>query len=65
MALQLQPVCHDTLDFVSVPGFPSAIETRSLPTRTRSYPRRFTFYVACPAAPFARLTHSRRIVFQR
>jgi hypothetical protein len=40
------------------PGFPSAIETRSLPTLTRSYPRRFTFYVAWPAAPFARLTHT-------
>jgi len=63
--MQLQYVCHHTLDFVSVPGFPSAIETRSLPTLTRSYPRRFTFYVAWPAAPFATLTHSRRIVFQR
>jgi hypothetical protein len=58
----IQRVCHDTLDFVSVPGFPSAIETRSLPTLTRSYPRRFTFYVAWPAAPFATLTHSRRNV---
>jgi hypothetical protein len=48
-----------------VPGFPSAIETRSLPTLTRSYPRRFAFYVACPAAPFAALTHSRRNVVQR
>src|SRR5438034_6371482 len=47
------------------PGFPSAIETRSLPTLARSYPRRFTFYVAWPAAPFARLTHSRRKVVQR
>ena len=61
--MQLQRVCHDTLDFIQVPGFPSAIETRSLPTLTRSYPRRFTFYVAWPAAPFATLTHSRRIVF--
>ncbi len=26
----------------------SRIETRSLPTFTRSYPRRFTFYVAHP-----------------
>src|SRR5689334_9123201 len=26
-------------------------ETRSLPTLTRSYPRRFTFYVADPSAP--------------
>ena len=26
-----------------------SIETRSLPTLTRSFPRRFTFYVACPA----------------
>jgi hypothetical protein len=55
----------DTLDFIQVPGFPNAIETRSLPTLTRSYPRRFTFYVAWPAAPFARLTHSRRNVVQR
>jgi hypothetical protein len=46
MAVQLQRVYHHTLDFVSVPGFPSAIETRSLPALTRSYPRRFTFYVA-------------------
>ncbi len=58
--MQLQRVCHDTLDCIQVPGFPSAIETHSLPTLTRSYPRRFTFYVAWPAAPFARLTHSRR-----
>ena len=29
------------------------IETRSLPTLTRSYPRRFTFYVADPSAPFS------------
>jgi len=60
--MQLQRVCHDTLDCIQVPGFPSAIETHSLPTLTRSYPRRFTFYVAWPAAPFARLTHSRRNV---
>src|SRR5207248_8382284 len=33
---------HDTLDFVSVPRYPSAIETRSLPTLTRAYPRHFT-----------------------
>jgi len=26
----------------------SSIETRSLPTLARSYPRRFTFYVADP-----------------
>ncbi len=61
----IQRVCHDTLDFIQVPGYPSAIETRSLPTLTRSYPRRFTFYVVWPAAPFARLTHSRRNVVQR
>ena len=48
-----------------MPGFPSTIETRSLPALTRSYPRRFTFYVAWPAAPFARLMHSRRNVDQR
>jgi hypothetical protein len=32
---------------------------------TRSYPRRFTFYVAWSAGPFARLMHCRRIVVQR
>ena len=31
-----------------VVGFPRPIETRSLPTLTRSYPCRFTFYVARP-----------------
>src|ERR1043166_7592864 len=30
----------------------SRFETRSLPTLTRSYLRRFTFYVARPSAPF-------------
>jgi hypothetical protein len=65
-AFEADRCTHDYLqDTVSVPGFPSAIETRSLPTLARSYPRRFTFYVAWPAAPFARLTHSRRIVVQR
>jgi hypothetical protein len=63
--MQPQRVCHDTLDFIQVPRFPSTIKTSSLPTLTRSYPRRFTFYVAWPAAPFARPTHSRRIVVQR
>jgi len=28
--MQLQRVCHDTLDFVSVPGFPSAIRVFAL-----------------------------------
>jgi hypothetical protein len=64
-AESIQRVCHDTAEFIHVPAFPNAIETRSLPTLTRSYPRRFTFYVAWPAAPFARLTHSRRNVVQR
>ena len=63
-ASSIQRVCQDTLDFIQVPGFPSAIETRSSPRLTRSYPRRFTFYVAWPAAPFAALTHSRRNVVQ-
>ena len=31
-----------------------AIETRSLPTLTRSYPRRFTFYVADPLSSIRR-----------
>jgi hypothetical protein len=44
--MQVQSVCHNALDFIQARGFPSAIETRSLATLTRSYPRRFTFYVA-------------------
>ena len=28
----IQRVCHDTLDFIQVPDFHSAIETRSLPS---------------------------------
>ena len=43
----VQRVCHDTLDFIQVPGYPSAIETRSLPTLTRSYP---LFYLLCRLA---------------
>jgi hypothetical protein len=31
------------------PHCSAAFETRSLPTLTRSYPRRFAFYVARPA----------------
>jgi hypothetical protein len=46
MAKKVQCVCCDTLDFVSVPDFPRAIETRSLPTLTCSYPHRSTFYLA-------------------
>ena len=61
----IQRACHDALDFIQVPGYPSAIETRSLPTLTRSYPRRFSSYVAWPVAAFARLRHSRRNVVQR
>jgi quinol monooxygenase YgiN len=61
----IQYFCHDTLDVVSVPGYPSAVEIRALPTLTRSYPCRFTFYVVWPAAPFATLTPSCRNVVQR
>ena len=28
--MQLQGVCHDTLDFIEVPGFPSAIRVLTL-----------------------------------
>jgi hypothetical protein len=31
-----------------------SIETHSLPTLTRSYPRHFTFYVADPVSSIAR-----------
>ena len=30
IAMQLQRVCHDTLDFIQVPGFPSAIRVFAL-----------------------------------
>jgi len=63
--MPFQRACRDTLDCIQVPGFPSAIETRSLPALTRSYPRRFTFDVAWPAAPFTGLTHFRRNLVQR
>ena len=43
-------IFHDTLDFIQVPDFPSAIETRSLPTLTRSYPRAVKSGVLCPRA---------------
>jgi hypothetical protein len=33
-----------------------SIETRSLPTLTRSYPRRFTFYVADPISSIRAVT---------
>src|SRR5437762_1239417 len=66
------PLRNKSSVFATTPStsarFPASlvpIETRSLPTLTRSYPRRFTFYVAWPRAPFAALTHCRRIVFQR
>jgi len=35
---------------------PSIIETRSPPGLTRSYPRRFTFYVARPARSIPKFT---------
>jgi hypothetical protein len=37
IAVQLQWACHRPLGFIQVPGFPSAIETRSFPTLARSY----------------------------
>ena len=30
IALQVERVCHDTLDFIQVPGFPSAIRVFAL-----------------------------------
>ena len=30
IALQVQSACHDTLDFIQVPGFPSAIHVVAL-----------------------------------
>jgi hypothetical protein len=30
IARKTQPVCHDTLDFIQVPGFPSAIRVFAL-----------------------------------
>jgi hypothetical protein len=46
-----------------VAGFPRSIETRSLLTLTRVYPRRFTFYVARPTRSIHQwFTTSRRKV---
>jgi len=39
----------------------ACFETRSLPTLTRSYPRRFTFYVADPSAPLSVVVTDRRL----
>jgi hypothetical protein len=38
-----------------LPAFLVRLKTRSLLTLTRSYPRRFTFYVAWPAAPISQI----------
>jgi hypothetical protein len=35
------------------------IETHSLPTLTRSYPRRFTFYVAAPVSSIEQLKNKK------
>jgi hypothetical protein len=59
-AKQLQRICHDALDFIQVPGFPSAIETRSLPALTRSYPRRLPSMSLGPPLHSPGITHSRR-----
>jgi hypothetical protein len=37
IAKLLQRVCHDTLDFIQVPGFPSAIRVCA-PTHSRRIP---------------------------
>jgi hypothetical protein len=51
--MQLWRVCHDTLDFVSAPGYPGAIETRSLPTLTHVLPpiRPLGFAHLCRSRP--------------
>jgi hypothetical protein len=36
--MQLQRVCHDTLDFIQVPGFPSAIRVFALTHSRRKVP---------------------------
>src|SRR5437588_10631176 len=56
IALQVERVCHDTLDFIQVPGFPSAIRVFAL-----THSRRIVFNDApwlisfslglCSAAP--------------
>ena len=49
----LRAVMYATIILVAAGTVGQVIETRSLPTLTRSYPRRFTFYVADPSAPFS------------
>jgi multiple antibiotic resistance protein len=44
----LRAVIYATIILVAAGTVGQVIETRSLPTLTRSYPRRFTFYVAEP-----------------
>jgi hypothetical protein len=51
MPVQRQCGAHLNI-LLLVTGHTFGLETRSLPTLTRSYPRRFTFYVARPSAPF-------------
>src|SRR5262249_56895550 len=57
---------HDRLlhsSFISLPCLRAQrawFETRSLPTLTRSYPRRFTFYVALPDRSIVVVTDRRR-----
>jgi hypothetical protein len=59
------PTLTHVLPPVSAFGSPIYVARVPAAPFTRVYPRRFTFYVASPAAPFAKLTHSRRTVFQR
>src|SRR5215468_778570 len=49
----LRACIYATIILVAAMTVGQVIETRSLPTLTRSYPRRFTFYVADPSAPFS------------
>ncbi len=44
----LKAVFYATIILVAAGTVGQVIETRSLPRLTRSYPRRFTFYVAFP-----------------
>jgi hypothetical protein len=55
-ALHLSRTAHSTGKFQSSGFSVSAFETRSLPVLTRSYPRRFTFYVAHPIRSIQRFS---------
>ncbi len=44
--MQLQRVCHDTLDFIQVPGYPSAIRVFTLTHSRRNVVQRLPWLIS-------------------